>query len=227
MTTIANMPTEDRPREKLESNGASCLTDSELLAIVLCTSGKKGVSVLDLAKNIIKQAGSLRSLAQMGLEELRQIEGVGFSKAMQVKAVFELAIRHERELTEKKPIFASPKELANYFMPKFRNHKKEVFTVLLFDSQHRLIKEETIAIGTLAKVLVEPREVFFKAISMQASSVIMIHNHPSGIITPSDDDIELTKQIAEAGKILGVPVLDHLILGENDFYSFRENEMME
>lgn len=223
MTIIADTPREDRPREKLLRHGPECLTDSELLAIVLATSGRRGVSVLDIAKEMVYATGSLRKLAQKKIEELKKTKGIGASKAILIKAVFELAQRHERELPAEKQAFKAPVELARYFIPQFRGKEREIFMVLLFDSKHRLLRDEVVSVGTIMQALVEPREVFASAILMRAASVILMHNHPSGDPKASPQDRLLTEQIVAAGKILGIPVIDHIILGNDTFYSFREN----
>ncbi|MCT4592098.1 MAG: DNA repair protein RadC [Candidatus Gracilibacteria bacterium] len=223
MPIIDDIPAEDRPREKVINHGSQYLTDSELLAIILRTSGIRGVSVLDIAREMLKKAGSLRSLAQMRTEELISIKGIGTSKAVSIRAVFEIAQRHEAEMPQKKIVFKTPDDIARRFMSKFRDKKREIFTVLLFDSKHRLLKEEAISVGTLMRVLVEPREVFAPAILNRAFSIILMHNHPSGDPTPSHHDEVLTKKIIDAGKVLNIPVLDHIILGSDSFYSFREN----
>jgi len=223
MSTIAEILEDDRPREKLEKLGAQNLTDAELLAIVLSSSGQKGKSVLQLSAEILRGANKkFRNLARTEFADFLKIRGIGKAKASLLSAVFEIAARHESETAEDFD-FKSPEKIARHFLPIFRHRKKEIFSVLLFDTKFKFLKRETVATGSLAKISLSAREVFAPAISSAAASIIILHNHPSGDPAPSLADEKLTEKLCEIGKTLEVKVLDHLILGRDDFFSFAQN----
>ncbi|NWF50051.1 MAG: DNA repair protein RadC [Ignavibacteriaceae bacterium] len=223
---VKDLPLDDRPREKLILRGAQHLSDAELIAILLRT-GKKGKSVIEIAQDLIKSEGNLSVLASKSHSYLIKTAGIGRDKAATLVAAFELVRRidsKEKWLLNKK--ITSPADIAEYFIPRLRDELKEQFIVVCLNSANKIIKYETISIGNLNSSVVHPREVFKTAIELSAASVIFIHNHPSGNIEPSNEDIQITKKLVEAGKILEIPVFDHLIVGGNNFTSFVERRLI-
>lgn len=204
---------EDRPREKLLQG--NYLTDSELLAIILRT-GTKNLNVVDLARNLLKKF-PLNELNKSSIQELQSVSGIGFAKACQIVAMFEIQKRINPNKTK---IIKSAKDVFNY-CSHMSFLDRERFVVLFLDTRNKVIKEEIVSIGTLNGSLVHPREVFKNAIKESANSVIFVHNHPSGDCSPSDEDKEVTEQLFKIGEMLNIKVLDHVIVGKNDFYSFK------
>ena len=208
-----------RPREKLLKYGTTILTDSELIAIILRT-GNRQENVLDLTKRIIKNH-NIKQLSSLNINKLKEIKGIGEAKACELTAAFELTKR--LKLTkERKNKADSPKTIAKRFIMELSNLKKEQLKGIYLNSRKEIIKEETISIGDLNNLIIHPREVFKIALEESAAAVILIHNHPSGNPKPSDEDEELTEQLANAGKMLGIELLDHIIIGANSYYSFKE-----
>ncbi len=224
---IKEMSPDDRPREKLLLRGSHSLTDSELLAILL-RKGYKGKSVLTLSKELLKKNNNnLSLLATKTVSELKRETGIGNDKAATLAAAFELSRRlnnSERFRTNKK--ITSPKDIANFFVPLLRDEMKEKFFVVCLSSANRIIKYEEISTGDLNSSVVHPREVFKVAIDNLSASIILIHNHPSGNCKPSREDISLTKKFVEAGKLLGIQVIDHIIVAGNNFTSFVEKGLI-
>ena len=218
---IADLPRVDRPREKLEKDGPSKLTTSELLAIILRT-GIEGTNVIELSKRILQKFGEA-GLASATLEELREIKGLGGSKALQILAGIELG---KRVLKGKKSaLVLSPQDVWNE-LKEIRNHKKEHFVVFYLDTRNQEIKREAISVGTLNANLVHPREVFEPAIANHSAQIIVAHNHPSGDPEPSDEDLLITRRLTEAGNILGIELLDHVVIGRDSFLSFKERALL-
>lgn len=211
----------DRPREKLERLGAQVLGDNELLAIVL-GQGRVNASALDLA-NVLLAAGGLRRLQRMTPEELRLIPGIGAARAAQVLAALELGRRALMRPDEKRPLMGSPRAAAEYLLPRFGNHPVEQFGVLLLDTKHRVIRASILSVGTLDASIVHPREVFRHAMGAGAAALVLFHNHPSGDPEPSEDDRRLTERLVAAGVLMGIDVLDHVILADTKYFSFREH----
>lgn len=206
--------------------GPQNLTDAELLAILLRT-GTKGKSVLSIAQEIINKEVNLTVLASKSLDSLTKIPGIGKDKAATLLAAFELSrrIQSQSKLFSNKKI-SSPKEIAEIFIPLLRDELKEKFIVVCLNSANRIIKQETISIGNLNSSVVHPREIFKVAIDSSAANIILIHNHPSGNPDPSNEDISITKKIAESGKILDIPVFDHIIIAGNTYTSFVEKRLL-
>ena len=206
--------------------GHQNLTDAELLAILLRT-GTKGKSVLSIAQEIINKEVNLTVLASKSLDSLTKIPGIGKDKAATLLAAFELSrrIQSQSKLFSNKKI-SSPKEIAEIFIPLLRDELKEKFIVVCLNSANRIIKQETISIGNLNSSVVHPREIFKVAIDSSAANIILIHNHPSGNPDPSNEDISITKKIAESGKILDIPVFDHIIIAGNTYTSFVEKRLL-
>lgn len=211
----------DRPREKLEKYGPDKLSDSELLAILLRT-GTEGVNVVEMSKKILKKFSGV-GLTTASFNELKKTFGLGAAKACEVIACFELGRRLLKD--KKTTLLLSPQEVW-VELKDIRDHKKEHFVVFYLDTRNQAIKRETISIGTLNASLVHPREVFEPAIKCSAAQVLIAHNHPSGNIEPSPEDIEVTKRLVEAGKLLGIEVVDHVIVVKTEFRSMKENNLL-
>lgn len=224
-TKIRDWPANERPREKLINQGAEILTESELLAILI-GSGSGSVTALDLAKSLLVEHKSLRSLASSGVGDLKQFKGIGDARAVAIVAAFELARRLHSSPEEVQHTIRTPTDVAGKFIPILRDLKQEVFLVILLNSANRIIKEVTITRGLLNSSLTHPREVFRHAIIEHAASIILMHNHPSGNLEPSQEDIAITKQLVEASKVVGIPVHDHLIIAGGGFTSFAERGLM-
>jgi len=217
---IKELPTSERPRERLVRFGVKALSDSELLAIILRT-GSKQENVLDLSQKLL-QKYNLRALSQTNISELRRVFGVGQAKACQILACFELARRLGAYTEEERPVIKTPHDVARLITPELRDLKQEHFILLCLDARKRLIKKETVFIGSLDASTIHPREIFKTAAVESAAAIIFVHNHPSGDPAASEDDVLITKELAAAGKLLGIEVVDHIIIGSNEFMSFRE-----
>jgi len=223
---VKDLPLDDRPREKLLLRGAQNLSDAELVAILLRT-GKKGKSVISIAQEILIKEGNLSSLASKSIESLVKNEGIGNDKAATLLAAFEISRRIQSQskwFSNKK--ITSPQDIADIFVPLLRDEVKERFIVVCLNSANRIIKHETISIGNLNSSIVHPREIYKTAIDCLSASIIIIHNHPSGNTEPSNADISITKKIVEAGKILDIPVFDHIIIAGDTFTSFVEKRLL-
>ena len=228
-TSIKNWPELERPREKLIKKSAEYLSDCELLAIILRTgigNSKKRISALDLAKKLLGRYGSLKSLLDLSLSEFLSIKGVGKAKAAQVIAAFELGRRAISEKNGNNVSFRCSEEVANYYIPLLKDLKKEQFRVLLLDIKNRVIKEVLISQGSLTSSIVHPREVIKPAVKESAASVIFIHNHPSGDPEPSADDMEITDRLCKSCSIMGISVLDHIIVAEGGYFSFKQKKLI-
>lgn len=218
MKTVA---VHDRPREKLERLGPSALGDNELLAIVI-GHGRANVSALDLA-NALLASGGLRALVRARHGELRRLPGIGAARAAQVLAAIELGRRSATRLDEDRPQLNSPRRVAEYLLPQFGSRPVEQFGVLLLDTKQRVLRASVLSVGTVDASIVHPREVFREATAAGAAALVLFHNHPSGDPEPSDDDVRLTDRLAAAGVLMGIHVLDHVILADAKYYSFREH----
>lgn len=224
--TVKELPLDDRPREKLLMRGAQNLSDAELVAILLRT-GKKGNSVLEIARELIQTEGNLAMLATKSVDSLQKVSGIGKDKAATLAAAFELSRRilsQSKWFSDQK--VTSPQDIADIFIPLLRDDNKERFIVVCLNSSNKIIKHETISIGNLNSSVVHPREIFKVAIDNSSASIILIHNHPSGNPEPSNEDISITKKIVESGKILDIPVFDHLIIAGETYTSFIEKRLI-
>ena len=219
--TIHDLPVSERPRERLQKFGAEALSAPEILALIL-GRGIAGESVMTTAQRLLSRFGNLKGIAGATVEELSQVRGIGLAKAAQIQAAFELGNRLE-EYSEvgKKPLMKTPENIVAMMKGRLKNKKKEHFLALLLDTRNRLIKVSEISIGSLDTSIVHPREVFKEAIAASAAAIIFVHNHPSGDPEASEEDIKLTKRLAEAGEIMGIDVLDHVIIGDNKFLSLK------
>ena len=224
---IHDLPAQDRPRERLAANGAEKLSNAELIAILLRT-GLKGMSAIHVAEQLLRQCGSLESLARAPLEELRKVKGIGRDKAVTLKAAFTLARKMAEELRHESPVLDTPERIAELLREDHRHATAETFQVVLLNTRRRLIKVETLSQGTLDTILVHPRDVFRSAITANAAAIVIVHNHPSGDPTPSEADIKVTRDLIRAGQLLKIDVLDHVILGRatpersKEYASLRE-----
>ncbi|AOT73316.1 RadC family protein [Geosporobacter ferrireducens] len=216
------MAENERPREKLVKNGVSSLSNAELLAILIRT-GTKDVSAIELAHRILAMDHEgVKYLADCTVQELSEIKGIGPSKACQIVSAIEIGRRIAKITPTQSNQITSPKDVADMFMEEMRYHKKEYFKILLLNTKNSIIATEIISIGNLNASLVHPREVFVKAIKKSAASIILLHNHPSGNPQPSQEDISITKRLIEAGNIIGIDVLDHIIIGDGCYKSLKE-----
>jgi len=219
--TIHDLPISERPRERLQKFGVEALSAQEILALIL-GRGIAGESVMVTAQRLLSQFGSLKGIASASVEELSQVKGIGIAKASQIKAAFELANRLEGySEAGSRPVVKTPDDVVGLVRGRLKGKKKEYFLALLLDTRNQLIKVAEISVGSLEGSLVHPREVFKEAISATAASVVFAHNHPSGDPTASEDDIGLTKRLAEVGEIVGIDVLDHIIIGDKNFLSLK------
>ncbi|MFA5754103.1 MAG: DNA repair protein RadC [Patescibacteria group bacterium] len=223
MAKIKDIPKVDRPREKLVSRGADSLKDSELLAILLRT-GKVGKNVIEIASQILSKYSKKR-LLQMTYEDLVKIDGINSAKATTLLAAFELTKRSLEVNDTNLPVITSAKD-AVFQLTDLRGLKKEHFIALYTNARNRLIYRETISVGNLTANLVHPREVFESALQCSASYIFVAHNHPSNDKEPSQNDIIITKRLVEAGKIMGIKIVDHIIITKDSYLSFREKGLI-
>ncbi|MBM3142696.1 MAG: JAB domain-containing protein [Chloroflexi bacterium] len=224
--TVHDLPLSERPRERLLKLGSEALSSQEVLALIL-GRGVKGESVIVTAQKLLSKFGNLKNLASASVEELTQIKGIGPAKAAQIKAAFELSRRLEDFSSEVPEITVkSPDDVVKAAKNQLKGKKKEHFLVLCLDTRNHLINIHKVSIGSLDSSIVHPREVFKEAISSSAASVIFAHNHPSGDPTPSEDDIKLTKRLVEAGEIIGIEVLDHIIVCDRDHLSMKARNLL-
>jgi len=223
---VKEIPLDDRPREKLLLRGSQSLTDAELIAILLRT-GTKGVSVIEIAQQLINKYSNLAHLATQTSQSLQKQLGIGKGKATTLLATFEIS---RRVGSQSKWFFdksiTSPSEVAEVFIPLFRDEVKEQFIVISLNSANKIIRYNIISVGNLTSSLVHPREVFRIAIENSSANIILMHNHPSGNCKPSNEDIKITKKLVEAGKLLDISVFDHIIIGNNNYYSFVEDRII-
>ena len=226
-TTMKQWPVGDRPREKCIQQGAETLSHAELLAILL-RSGTKRYSALDIAKQLLSDNNGLLQLGMMTTGALSKYHGVGPAKATTLTAAFQLGARfHEVLQTNETPVISGPESIANAYGERMRLMRKEVCKVILLNRAHRAYRDMNISIGSISASIVHPREVFKPAIDHLASAIILMHNHPSGELKASRQDIEITKIIYKAGEILDIPLLDHIIIGHSGYLSLREQGHME
>lgn len=210
----------DRPREKLERLGPAALGDNELLAIVL-GHGAPHASVLDLANAVLRSAGGLHGLARASLDELRRVPGIGAARAAQLVAAMEAGRRTLVRAPQFRPQIASARDAAELLIPEFGSRGVEHFGIVLLDTKHRVLRIRVLSIGTLDSTPVHPRDVFREAARGGAAAIVLFHNHPSGDPVPSTEDVKLTRRVVEAGELMGIPVLDHVILSEVRFCSMK------
>lgn len=220
---IKDISKENRPRERLEKNGVHVLSDAELLAIIFKT-GNKEENAIVMSDRLITKYG-LGKLNELSLKELQEIKGIGPAKSMQIKALFEFNKRYSLAKRDGEPI-KSARDVFEYASQRLITNQQEHFMILLLDSKNRIVKDEVISIGTLNASIIHPREVFKSAIRESANSIILVHNHPSGDPEPSAEDEQITEKLFEAGELLNIKVLDHVIVGKDKFWSFKERSVL-
>jgi len=224
---IKFLPMEDRPYEKCFAFGAEYLTDSELLAVIL-KSGTKGESSVDLARRVLELSKNdgLLGICKIPLSELMTIKGIGKVKAIQIKCVAELSRRISKSNLQNKLVYNSPKSIVKHYMEDLRHKEVEEFVMLALNNKSVLLDEFVISKGTVNSSIASPREIFIQALRVKAVNIIIMHNHPSGDPTPSRNDILTTNTIKSAGDIIGINVIDHIIIGDNMYYSFNEHGLL-
>nr|WP_304413184.1 DNA repair protein RadC [Paucisalibacillus sp. EB02] len=218
---IKDVPKEDRPRERLLNLGANHLSNQELLAILL-GSGSRDESVMALANRLLMHFEGLKLLKDATIEELTAIKGIGSAKGVLILSALELGKRLSQYKPNERYVIRSPEDGADYVMEELRNLNQEHFVVLFLNTKNQIIHRQTIFIGSLNASIVHPREVFREAVKRSAASIIVAHNHPSGDPTPSQEDIHVTRRLAESGKMIGIELLDHLVIGDRNFVSLKE-----
>jgi DNA repair protein RadC len=224
--TVRDLPATERPRERLLKFGVESLSIPELLALVL-GRGIKGKSVIITAHELLQKFTTLKNLANASINELCNVQGIGEAKATQIKAALELGKRIENDSTDQTTrTVKSPDDIIKMVKKDLKGKKKEHFILASLDTRNHLIATKIISIGSLDASIVHPREVFLEAITNIASSVIFIHNHPSGNPEPSEEDIKLTRQLVESGKLLGIEVLDHIIISDTGYFSMKEKNIL-
>lgn len=220
---IKEWPEDERPREKMQKNGADSLSDAELLALILRVGDHAShQSAIDLGRNMLQTFGDLRKLSSATFSEICNVKGAGPAKASSVLAALALGRRINTEKLENLERFTDPSQIFNHFHYRFRDRRREYFVVLLLDGKNRIILEEQISEGSLNQSIVHPREVYSRAVKESAAAVILVHNHPSGDPAPSREDREITRRLKEAGDVLGIRVLDHIVIGDGAYFSFVE-----
>ncbi|AIQ31927.1 MULTISPECIES: RadC family protein [Paenibacillus] len=222
---LRDLPHEERPRERMMHYGAESLSQAELLAILLRT-GAQSESAIHIAQRLLGITGGLRGLADLSIEELTTIKGIGPAKAVQLKAGIELGRRMANSRLTEPVIIRSPQDAAEILTEQLRYLQKEHFICLFLNTKNHVIAQETLSMGSLNASIVHPREVFRAAMKCSSAAIICAHNHPSGDPTPSPEDISLTSRLIQAGEIVGIDVLDHLVIGDSSFVSLKEKGYM-
>lgn len=223
--SIKDIPQNDRPRERLLKYGPEVLSNAELLAVIIRT-GTKNQNALNLAQSILSKSNGLRFLCSSSVQELSNIKGIGEAKAAIIKASLELGNRLRSFRKDEKITIKHPRDVANMLMEDMRYLKKEHFKVIFLDTKNNVIDISDISVGTLNSSIVHPREVFYEAIKKTAFSIVICHNHPSGDPTPSKEDINVTLRLKEVGKLIGIELLDHIVIGDGIYVSFKEKSII-
>ncbi|MEI6668256.1 MAG: DNA repair protein RadC [Acidobacteriota bacterium] len=218
---MQHLSNRDRPREKLDRLGPAALGDNELLAVIL-GSGTTDMDSLAMANAILETVGGVHGLIKANRDELCRVQGVGAARAAQMLAALEIGRRTLLNQPPARPRFTTPKAVALYLLPEFGAHPVEQFGIVLVDARHHLLRTRILSLGTVDRSVVHPREVFREAVSARATGIVLFHNHPTGDPTPSLEDVALTKRMVEAGELMGIEVLDHVILAETCYVSFRD-----
>ncbi len=219
--SITDWPQQERPREKLMSQGAAVLSNAELLAIFLRT-GTRGKTAVDLGRKLLQKFGGLRQIAQSQLKDFCRGDGIGLTKYVQIQAALEIGRRYLDENLHRKDVLANPQDTYRYLSARLRDHQREVFGCLFLDNAHRVIHFDELFYGTINSTTIHSREVVKRALNHNAAAVILAHNHPSGIAEPSEADIAITQQLKEALKLIDIRVLDHIIVGDGQVTSLAE-----
>ncbi|MBR2765251.1 MAG: DNA repair protein RadC [Blautia sp.] len=230
-TGLGALPPDDRPYEKCQKYGPAALTDRELLAVLL-RSGIPGIDALDLASSLLGLAErtawpGLQGLVHLSMEELRSLDGIGTVKAIQLKCIAELSMRIARSGSRSRLCFTMPSTIADYYMEQLRHEEQEIMLVMMLDTKGGLLGDPRLTRGTVNMTLVTPREIFIEAMRYHAVSIILVHNHPSGDPSPSHADIALTRNVCGCGQMMGISLLDHVIIGDHRYCSFKEEGLMD
>lgn len=212
----------ERPRERLKAYGVSALSNTELISIIL-RHGSKKENILEISQNLLNKY-NLKTLSRKSITELKKLHGIGEVKASQLIAAFELARRISAMPKDKRQKVSSAKDIFKIYSPEFSTLNQEHFRAIYLNSRKQIINEKNISMGIKDASIIHPREVFESAITEGAIALIILHNHPSGDPTPSEEDVKITKQLAESGMLLGIELLDHVIIGDKCYFSFREND---
>lgn len=223
--TIHDLPRAERPRERLKTLGAEALSGQEMLALII-GRGIPGKSAVSIAQEVLTTFGNLQAVSRATIEELSLVKGIGLAKATQIRAAFELGRRQDLEPDVGRYSISDPSRLVNAIRKGIQEKAKEHFKLVLLNTRNRIIGISTISVGTLNSSLVHPREVFRDALSHSASSIILVHNHPSDDPEPSDDDIAVTRRLADAGRLMGIEVIDHIIIIRHCYTSFKEKGLL-
>jgi len=224
-TAVREMPEEERPRERLEHTGAESLRDAELLAILFRT-GTRTMGAVALAEELLRHFDGLRKLSRASLEELQQVKGIGKVKAIEIKSALELGKRLANFTDRSRVRIDTAKDVADLLMLRYKDYETEVFKCLLLNTKNDVLKVVDISLGGLDGTMADPKDVFRQAVREGATGVILCHNHPSGDPKPSAEDIAVTKRLLEAGNVLGIRVLDHVIFGDGTYTSLQERKLM-
>ncbi|MCM8829519.1 MAG: DNA repair protein RadC [Candidatus Omnitrophica bacterium] len=223
---IKNWPEDEKPREKLLKYGEHKLTDTELLAILIRT-GSKGETAVDIARRIMQKFGSFRNMSHTSIHKWKDIKGLGKAKLCQIKSAIEIGRRfREEELKGKKVKITGPEDVFSLLLPRMRDLKKEIFVVIHLDAKNNVFDRTEIEEGTVNQANPIVREIFYKAMENFSVSIICVHNHPSGDPSPSKEDIEFTKALVKAGEVLNIKVVDHIIIGDDRYYSFAKSGLI-
>lgn len=223
--TIKDLPADERPRERLVKYGAEALSNAELLAIILRV-GTAEYSAIGLAEHLLGKFDGLKGVAAADIESLSQIKGLGTVKATQIQAMVELGKRLAASVGHSRAVIRSPQDAADLLMPHLQGEPQEHFKCLLMNGKNEVLKTRTVTIGSLDASLITPRDLFREAISANCAGVIIAHNHPSGDPTPSQEDINVSKRLIQAGQVVGIEVLDHLIIGDGRWISLKERGLI-
>ncbi len=226
--TVKELPLSERPYEKCEKYGPTSLSDAELLAVIIRT-GTRNLRAIDLAVNILQHSDScpgLKGLNYLSLNELKQINGVGRVKAIELLCLTELTKRMAKEIHRDSLKLNTPQSIADYYMQDMRHLNREQILLLMFDSKSRLLKDMVISSGTVNASIMPSREVFVQALKYEAVNIILLHNHPSGDPSPSAEDLRVTKRMKEAGNLVGITLMDHIIIGDNKYISLKEQGLL-
>ncbi len=218
---IRDVPKSERPRERLLREGAQALSNQELIALLL-GSGTRNESVIQLSARVLQHFNGLRLLKEGSVKELQEIKGIGEAKAVLLKAALELGKRIRQLPPEDRYVIKSPEDVADFMMEEMRHLTQEHFVTLYLNTKNQVIHKQTIFIGSLNASIVHPREVYKEAFRYSAASIVCLHNHPSGEPTPSHEDIEVTKRLTECGRMIGIELLDHVIIGDQKYCSLKE-----
>ena len=224
--TIKELPDTERPYEKCLLYGAGSLSDAELISVIIRT-GSRGERCVDLAHRILNAGpDGLLNLLQLDVKQLTKIHGIGNVKAVQLKCVGELAKRIASTRRRQQVVLESPESIASYYMERMRHEAQEILVLAMFDSKSMLIGEKVISVGTSNAALISPREIYRTALQEQAVYIVILHNHPSGNPEPSREDVQVTRKIKQSGEILDILLMDHIIIGDNRYFSFREQDIL-